>query len=117
MDAKRLALEEKLQDCLRQAAGLVAQLQALDQHGKTPHFDQIEMPAHEVGQQLSQMIQTTRAREVAADGLHDQPCPQCGQACFVEMADREVHSIDGRIELTETVAHCTRCRRAFFPSA
>lgn len=117
MDAKRKALEEKLQDCLEQAATIAAQLQALDQGGETPHFDEIEMPAHEVGQRLSRMIQTSRAREVAADGLQDQPCPRCGELCAVKTADREVHSIDGRIELTETVAYCTRCRRAFFPSA
>jgi hypothetical protein len=25
--------------------------------------------------------------------------------------------MDGPIELTESVAHCRRCRRSFFPSA
>jgi hypothetical protein len=28
-----------------------------------------------------------------------------------------VHSMDGPVELIETVAHCRRCRRSFFPSA
>ena len=117
MDAKRVDLEEKLKVCLQEAASIATRLQALDQGDQTPHFDQIETPAHEVGQHLSQLIQTVRAREVAADGLQVTPCPTCGKKCSVDTTNREVHSIDGRIELTETVAHCTRCRRSFFPSA
>jgi hypothetical protein len=35
----------------------------------------------------------------------------------VEVSRREVHSMDGPVELIETVAHCRRCRRSFFPSA
>ena len=115
MDAKRHDLEEKLQESLRQAAAIATQLQALDQGEGTPHFDQIEMPAHEVGQQLSQLVQTTRARELAADALQDVPCPTCGKRCSVETSNRKVHSIDGHIDLMETVAHCSRCRRSFFP--
>ena len=117
MDAKRRDLEAKLQESLRQAAAIATQLQALDQGEGTPHFDQIEMPAHEVGQQLSQMVQTARARDLAAEALQDVPCPTCGKSCAVETSNREVHSIDGRIDLTETVAGCSRCRRSFFPTA
>ena len=117
MEAKRTDLEEQFRFHLEQTASLASQLQALEQGDQTPHFDQIEMPAHEVGQQLSQLIQTTRAREVAADGLQDCECPKCEQNCSVDTTTRNVHSIDGTIELTETVAHCSRCRRSFFPSA
>ena len=116
MDAKRRDLEEKLQESLRQAAAIACQLQTLDQGNGLPHFDQIEMPAHEVGQQLSQLVQTNRTRELASEGLQDVPCPTCGKNCSVEICNREVHSIDGRIELTEPVACCSRCRRSFFPS-
>ena len=117
MDAKRTELEAKLEDYLKQASAIAAQLQALDQDGQTPHFDQIELPAHDVGQRLSRLIQTTRAREVAADGLQSTPCPDCGCPCRVETRQREVQSMDGPIELTETMAHCRPCRRSFFPSA
>lgn len=117
MDAKRAVLEEKLADSLKQASKLAAELQALDQGTATPHFDDIELPAHEVGQRLSRMIQSSRVRDVAADKLGDAPCPDCRQACRIETRDREVHSIDGLIEITETVAYCRRCRRSFFPSA
>lgn len=117
MDAKRTALEAKLEDCLKQASAIAAQLQALDQGDQTPHFDQIELPAHDVGQRLSRLIQTTRARDVAADGLQTVACPDCGCPCCAETREREVQSIDGPIELTETVARCRPCRRSFFPSA
>ena len=117
MDAKQIALEEKLADLLKQTAVIAAELQAIEQGGQTPHYDQIESPAHEVGQRLSRMIQTSRVREVAATNLEEACCPDCHQACTVETQQREVQSIDGPIELTETVAHCRRCRRSFFPSA
>ena len=117
MDAKRSELEAKLEDYLKQASAIAAQLQALEQSRLTPHFDQIELPAHEVGQRLSRLIQTTRARDVAADGLQSVACPDCGCQCSVETREREVQSMDGPIELTETMAHCRPCRRSFFPSA
>lgn len=117
MEAKRMALKAKLDDYLNQASQVAAELQALEQGGGTPHFDQIELPAHDVGRRLSRMVQTTRAREVAADGLDAKPCPDCGRHCKVETREREVQSIDGPLSLTETVAHCGTCRRSFFPSA
>ncbi len=117
MDAKRAKLEAELADSLKRASAIAAQLQALDQGQGTPHFDQIEIPAHEVGQRLSRMIQSTRAREVAAEGVQSVACPDCGQHCLVETQKREVQSVDGVIELTETVAYCRPCRRSFFPSA
>lgn len=117
MDAKRSQLESKLEFHLQQAATLVSELQAVDQGQETPHFDQIELPAHEVGQQLSRMIQTTRAREVAAENLQEAGCPDCGRKCKVDTDTRQVRSMDGPIELTENVAYCRRCRRFFFPSA
>jgi hypothetical protein len=63
------------------------------------------------------MIQTKRAREVAAENVQQVACPNCGGHCRVETQKREVQSVDGIIELTETVAHCRPCRRSFFPSA
>ena len=116
MDAKRTDLEKKLTDSMRQTAAIAAELQALDQGNLTPHFDQIELPAHDIGQQLSQMIQSTRGREIAATNLDNAACPDCGLSCPVETFNRIVQSIDGPIELTELVACCRRCRRSFFPS-
>jgi hypothetical protein len=117
MDAKPNLLEKKLADLLKQAADVAAQIQAQEQGSGTPHFDQIEIPAHEVGQRLSQLIQSTRATDVALQHAPRMKCPDCGQDCRVEPTQRQVHSMDGPIDLTELVAHCRRCRRSFFPSA
>lgn len=117
MDAKRDGLQEKLENLLGQAAATAAELQGIDQGSGTPHYDQIELPAHEMGQRFSRMIQNERAREVAATGLADASCPDCGRLCRVETQTRDVHSMDGPMELMETVANCRPCRRSFFPSA
>ena len=117
MDAKQAELREKLDGILKQAADVAAEIQAIEQGTGTPHYDQIEIPAHEAGQRLSRMVQASRAGEVAAEQRTECNCPECGLSCPVEVSRREVHSMDGPVELTETVAYCRRCRRSFFPSA
>jgi hypothetical protein len=57
MDAKRDQLQKKLEDLLAQAAATAAELQGIEQGSGTPHYDQIELPAHALGQRLSRMIQ------------------------------------------------------------
>ena len=108
---------KKLEELLKQTAEVSAQLQALEQVASVPHFDQIELPAHAVGQRLSRLIQTNRAREVAATTPPKVVCLDCGQSCKVDSFNRKVSSMDGPVELTETVARCRPCRRSFFPSA
>lgn len=117
MDAKPERLQKKLEELLKQASSVATELQRLEQGSGTPHYDQIELPAHALGQRFSRMIQSERARELAAEGLADAACPGCGQKCRVQTKSREVHSQDGPLELLETVAKCRRCRRSFFPSA
>ena len=116
MDAKQALMEEKLAELLKHAAAVASQLQALEQGPGTPHYDQIELPAHETGQRLSQMIQSARAGDVAAEQPLQADCPDCGRSCPVQTQRREVHSMDGSVTLSETVAHCRPCRRSFFPS-
>jgi hypothetical protein len=117
MDAKQAELEEKLAGILKQAADVASQIQAIEQGPGTPHYDQIEIPAHEVGQRLSRMVQASRTGEVAAEQRTECDCPECGLSCPVEVSKREVQSMDGPVELIETAAHCHQCRRSFFPSA
>lgn len=117
MDAKQARLQKKLEDLLSQATSVAVELQAIDQGPGTPHYDQIELPAHALGQKFSRMIQRERARDVAASSLKDAACPDCGDNCRVETMKREVHSMDGPTELLETICECRRCRRSFFPSA
>ena len=117
MDAKQAQLEKKLEDLLNEAADVSAQLQAIEQGPGVPHYDQIEGSAHALGQRLSRLAQINRTREVTAEVPPTLNCPDCGKPCPVETANREVNSVDGRLELIENVAHCRRCRRSFFPSA
>lgn len=117
MDANLVRLEKKLTDLLKQAAAVAAELHTLEQSDKKLHYDDIELPAHDLGQRFSRMVQADRARELAASELGDAACPDCGSMCQATTKSREVHSMDGPIELLETVAHCRRCRRSFFPSA
>ena len=117
MDAKQVELEKDLAEILKQAADVACQIQAFEQGAVTPHYDQIEIPAHEVGQRLSRMVQTSRTSEMAAQQQAESECPDYGRSCRVEVNKRKVHSMDGPVELIETVAHCRRCRRSFFPSA
>lgn len=117
MDAKEAQLKEKLDHHLEQATKVAAEIQALEQGKGVPHFDQIELPAHALGQRFSRAIQEERAREVALQELGRVYCPDCKKQCRVEIEPRPVTSMDGPIELTEPVAHCRPCRRSFFPSA
>ena len=117
MDAKKKQLEKKLDFHMKQTASIAAELQALEQGNKVPHFDEIEIPAHELGKKLSQTIQHQCAQELALKELGTVCCPECKLQCEVEIEMRKVHSMDGPIELTEPVARCRRCRRSFFPSA
>lgn len=117
MDAKQAHLEEKLEKLVKDASRVAAQLQAIKQGPGTPHYDEIEGSAHEVGQRVSREIQGVRAADVAAEQAAQITCPDCGTTCVVEARRRQVHSMDGPVELVETVADCRRCRRSFFPSA
>lgn len=117
MDAKQDRLQQKLEDLLQQASAVAAEIQTHQQGDGTPHYDQIELPAHALGQRFSRLIQAQRAREVAAANLQDATCPSCKEKSPVRSSSRTVHSLDGPLELLETVADCRRCRRSFFPSA
>jgi hypothetical protein len=46
-----------------------------------------------------------------------QPCPDCGRPCPLSHRERELTTVDGPVDLSEPVGHCSACRRDFFPSA
>ncbi len=116
MDAKTTLLKEKLEELLSRAAAVASELQAIEQGDKTPHYDEIELPAHELGQRLSRKIQSERACDVALGEDDRVSCPDCSRPCKVEIKRRTATSMDGPIEVAEAVAKCHRCRRSFFPS-
>jgi len=47
----------------------------------------------------------------------DHPCPECGQRCRLDHRPRSIQVRGGTADLNEPVAHCSTCRRDFFPSA
>jgi len=116
MDAKQAELERKLTESLQRAADIACQIQVAQQGPVTPHYDEIEMPAHEIGQRLSRLVQESRTGDVATQQCPEIDCPDCGRSFPVEISKRTIHSMDGPVELIETIAHCHRCRRSFFPS-
>lgn len=117
MDAKLQTQQEKLKFHLQLAATIAAEIQASEQGKQTPHFDDIEKSAHVLGQQLGCLVLAQRTRDVAAEALAKAACPECHRQCAVQTTTRTIKSMDGPFEITETVAHCSACRRDFFPSA
>jgi len=118
MDGRVEQLQKKLQQLLKEAAEVSAEIQRIDgTQAEVPHYSQIEEAAHETGKELSRMIQQSRVCEVALRAPAQAACPTCGDVCEVAHPRRSINSIDGPVETLEPKAHCPHCRRAFFPSA
>jgi hypothetical protein len=118
MDAARSAREAEKKELLNRLAELMVKEQV--EQGvflETPHYSIIERQAISLGRELSQKAQERSTREVAACCPAQVTCPTCQAVCPVETKSRRVTSVDGPVELTESVAQCRRCRRSFFPSA
>jgi uncharacterized protein with PIN domain len=116
MDGTATALQEKLDQLLHQAAEVSV---TLDRANGTivgiPHYAVIETRAHELGQQLSRLIQARQMDQFAAHAADFAPCPECGTRCRLDRKGRRITSIDGSLTVEEPVGHCPRCRRGFFP--
>lgn len=116
MDGSAVALQEKLDQLLREAAEVSVDLDRAD--GTivgVPHDSVIEARAHERGRRLSRQVQARQMGTLAAQPAHPAQCPGCGVRCESVRKTRRVRSIDGPLAVEELVAHCPRCRRDFFP--
>ena len=60
-----------------------------------------------------QTMTTTQAEALASEA----PCPECGRLCRLDHRSRPIQVRGGSADLDEPVAHCSTCRRDFFPSA
>ncbi|MDN5939760.1 MAG: hypothetical protein L0H83_14010 [Salinisphaera sp.] len=47
----------------------------------------------------------------------EHPCPSCGKMCRLDRRTRPIQVRGGAADLVEPVAHCSTCRRDFFPTA
>lgn len=118
MDAKLVELKERFERILKDAAEVATELDVCS--GVlvgVPHYSVIELRAHEIGRQVSRLVQQRQMGEVVAGRLARAKCPTCGTVCEAVTPQREVTSIDGPVELLELKCHCDECRRDFFPSA
>ena len=109
-------LEKELTRLLREAAEVSV---TLDRANGTiqgvPHYSVIELRAHELGQQLSRMIQQRQMHAMVTQQAPRTACPGCGTYSQLHPAERSMKSIDGPVVLSELRAQCPQCRRAFFP--
>jgi hypothetical protein len=118
MDGRIEVLQEKLDRLLKEAAAASVELDRVSGRIQgVPHYSVIELRAHELGQRLSREIQQQQMQEVTADQTFKGECACCGRRADLVPIKRKVVSIDGPLELQELEGYCTRCRRAFFPSA
>jgi hypothetical protein len=110
-------LQEEFSNSLRKAAELKVRLDRAE--GKIrglPHYSLIEETAHELGREVSRMVQARHLSEVVADCPQFARCPTCETRCKLQLRERQVLSGDGRLNLPELVGHCPCCRRDFFPA-
>ena len=118
MDAARRDRAAKKKQLLQELSELLVEEQV--EQGmflETPHYSIIERQAITLGRDLSRQAQERSAREVAASCSPQAACPRCQASGAVQTQTRRITSLDGPVTLTETTAHCDRCRRSFFPSA
>jgi hypothetical protein len=112
--------DEKLKELGELALGW-GKLLALEAFPSKPGMDVTLADMEEIAALAAQAIVAgavrTMADEQAATMGTQQPCPTCGKLCDVHRKSRKVAVRGGTTELDEPVAHCSTCRRDFFPSA
>lgn len=117
MDDQSTSLREELSVLLRKAAELKVRLDRAE--GKVrgvPHYSVIEETAHELGKQVSRMVQAMHLNEVLADYPSFASCPTCKTRYPLKPKKRGMVAGDGPLDLQELVGHCPCCRRDFFPA-
>lgn len=112
-------MDRQLQQKIREMTSQLArdEKQKLDAAGTFVDLERLTMEiGDELTRQLTSLLLSDRAEQTAATPEH--ACPDCGKLCQVE-AEREpliLQGMRGEIEYQEPRCHCSRCRRAFFPS-
>lgn len=112
------AVSPQIAEKLRELAALVAE-EHYGEGGRPPletTFDEIETIGHQTGQLLAGVIDQQLTGNHREHFSQSQPCPQCGKVCPPAERERELNTLDGPVELSETACHCDDCRRDFFPS-
>jgi hypothetical protein len=83
-------------------------------------FSELETLSGWIGDELGRAIIEAQARAQADDFSQDSApaiCPTCGQTARAGPTEhRDLITTQGAVAWDEPVAHCSSCRRAFFPS-
>ena len=112
--------DAKLKELGELAAGW-GKLLALEAFPSKPGMEVTLADMEEIASLAAQAIVAgairTMTDEQAAIMGTEQPCPTCGKLCDLHRKSRKVAVRGGTTELDEPVAHCSTCRRDFFPSA
>jgi hypothetical protein len=118
MSDKKLA-EEKRKEIEQLATGW-GRLLAQEAFPEGPGLDVSLADMEEIAAVATQAIVRgaigTMAEEQARSLDEQHPCPACGKLCEIDRQPRTVAVRGGSVKLHEPVAHCSTCRRAFFPS-
>jgi predicted nucleic acid-binding Zn ribbon protein len=113
------AIRKQFHERLGQMARELAEQLYPDGLPRGTKFSELEAVAGELGDEMARQLIEIDVRE-QADGWPEQElgeCPVCGGAA--RKAADEPHVLTttrGDVAWNERVAHCPRCRRAFFPS-
>jgi uncharacterized protein with PIN domain len=118
MDGELAELHAKLDRLLQETAAISVALSRADGTIKgVPHYSVIEEHAHQLGRQLSRLVQVQQTKQAVTSQPRQHRCPHCGSICDLEISQRTTTSIDGEMTIPDLVGHCRKCRRNFFPSA
>lgn len=83
-------------------------------------FAEIETFGHQTGRMLGRSLDEHLAQQ-HAEHFQQACCPTCGACGESDAAEnkktRPLQTQDGKVPLAESVFHCPRCDRDFFPSA
>jgi hypothetical protein len=91
-------------------------LQGVDVAGEQASFASIEEAASKIGRFVTRQVMEDLAIQQTELLDQSQPCPTCESLCRVGVRKRNLNTAEGPIDLSETVCHCSACRRDFFPS-
>ena len=101
----------------------LAELISIQEYGpdgppKELKFREIERAGYQAAQLVASKFETTVRAQHQRHFDGPQACPQCGGECEAEgLAQRQLLTRLGPVDLSEIKFHCNACRRSFFPSA
>lgn len=100
------------------ASMLSAQKYGADGPPKDLTFREIEQAGYEAAQLIAAQFETTVTTQHQQHFSGTQPCPGCHADCdALDLAQRQILTRLGPVDLSEIKFHCNACRRSFFPSA